>query len=73
MRLDLRGVQCPFVLARIVEALEETPEGGLEVECDDDRSVHQTVPAFCRARGYQYVIDDSLAAFYRIRIRPSSV
>ena len=72
VRLNLRGVQCPFVLAEIATALEEAAGDGLEVECDDDVSVRRTVPAFCQARGYQCLVEELGGPTYRIRIQPSS-
>jgi TusA-related sulfurtransferase len=71
-RLNLRGVQCPFVLAEIIQALAENPRDGVEVECDDARSVHQTVPAFCRVSGYQFEVEDPWGPVFRICIRPSA-
>ena len=50
--LDVRGFQCPFVLARAVHALADSPDGDLEVLSDHPTSVRTTVPAFCSKHGY---------------------
>jgi len=45
--LDLRGLVCPHVLARIVRALDERPGQDLEFLSDHATSVNVTVPAYC--------------------------
>ena len=51
--LDLRGVVCPAVLARIAEALADQPEPDLEVLSDHATSVNVTVPAYCASHGLE--------------------
>lgn len=50
--IDLCGLSCPFVLAEIEDALVGDRET-VEVICDHPTTVHDTVPAYCRQRGYE--------------------
>jgi TusA-related sulfurtransferase len=71
LRLNLRGIRCPFVLLEIIEAMEANPEDVVMVECDDDRAVHHTVPALCDARGYSCEVESSWGTVCRLRLQPS--
>ncbi len=71
MRLNLRGIRCPFVLLEIIEALDENPADSVLIECDDERAVRQTVPAFCAVRGYTCEVESSWGSVYRLRLAPS--
>ena len=51
--LDLRGLVCPHVLSKIVEALEAHPESDLEFLTDHPTSLNVTVPAYCASRGLE--------------------
>ena len=72
MKLDLRGLECPFVLGEIVRALHDRPDPALEVLCDHPTSVHDTVPAFCRSHGYDLAAERVGGSVFRMRISRSS-
>jgi len=73
LRLNLRGLRCPFILLEIIEAVDGHPKDSVLVECDDERAVRQTLPAFCAVRGYKCEVESSLGPVYRLRLEPLPV
>ena len=67
--LDLRGLECPFVVVEILDALQQHPDADLSVLCDHANSVHQTVPAFCTRHGYELAREPLGGALFRLDIR----
>ena len=66
--LDLTGVGCPFVLAEIVQALEEKSPDHLEVLSDCIGALRDTVPAFCAHRGYDVAMEQVDGPVYRMTL-----
>jgi hypothetical protein len=60
-------------LLEIIEALDENPNDSMLIECDDERTVRQTVPAFCVVRGYRCEVESSWGSVYRLRLEPMPV
>ena len=71
--IDLQGMTCAFALAEIERALAE--QGGpVEVLCDHPTTIHETIPAYCKAHGYRCTVTPEIYPLdtqaYRVRIEP---
>ena len=71
--IDLAGVACAFALAEIVRAVAEQ-RGPVEAICDHPTTVHETIPAYCKAHGYRLTVTPEIYPLdthtYRMRIEP---
>ena len=68
MKLDLRGLKCPFLLSEISQALSEHPDADLEAVADYVFGIRHTVPAFCQKHGYNLTVDRMDGPLHQIRI-----
>ena len=72
IRLDLRGLKCPYPVLKTENRLASVPAGALiEVETTDPLSAID-IPHFCNENGHELVSQEKLDSGHRFVIRKKS-
>lgn len=67
--IDIRGQICPYTLIETRDAIKGLTKGQiLEVICDYAPAAQETIPNFCRKKGYPLNVEPDGEATWRLQI-----
>lgn len=70
--IDIRGKICPYTLIETRDSLKQLTKGQvLEVLCDYEPAAENTIPNFCRNKGYTFEVLNEEENLWKIKIEKS--
>ena len=67
--IDIRGKICPYTLIETRDSLKTLSKGQiLEVLCDYEPAAENTIPNFCRNKGYPFEVINEEQNLWKIKI-----
>lgn len=69
LNIDISGKTCPYTLIETRDSLKQLTKGQvLEVLCDYGPAAENTIPNFCKNKGYSFEVTNDEENLWKIKI-----
>jgi tRNA 2-thiouridine synthesizing protein A len=69
LTLDALGRKCPIPIIMLAERIREVPVGGLIAVLADDPAARSDLPAWCRLKSQEFVVETTLQRGWAFTVR----